>query len=329
MRIIIITLLGFCFFSCSKEPVKLKGHAFGTTSHITYYDAQNRDFTKQIDSLFYLVNKSMSTYLPTSDISKINQGDTTVMVDAYFAEVFQKSARIYKETQGVFDPTIGVLVNAWGFGPKKPIKRPDSLLIKQLLTRVGFDKVQLKKNKIIKSKDSIYFDFNAIAKGYAADVVGRYFETKNCYNYLIEIGGDIRTKGKNKENSSPWRVGVENPSFDGSRSIQKVILLENKAMATSGSYRKFKTDSITGEKYAHILSTKTGYPSRSNLLSVSVIAALDLADVDGYATALMAMTLEQAKIFLERHKELEGFIIFTNKAGEIKTFSTQNEAYWQ
>jgi len=322
----ILFLLILVTFSCKKKGNqfnnRLEGHAFGTTFHIVY-DA-NKDFTKQVDSLFHLVNKSLSTYIPTSDISKINQGDTTVIVDAYFTEVYQKSLRIYKETNGVFDPTIGVLVNVWGFGPKKVTEQPDSLQIKELLNLVGFNKIQLDKRKVIKAHDSMYFDFNAIAKGYAIDVVGRFLESKNIANYLVEIGGEVRVRGINKNKNASWEMGIENPNFDGSRSINKIVKLENESAATSGSYRKFKIDSLTGKKYTHILNTKTGYSAQNNLLSVTIIGSLDCADVDGYTTALMAMSLENAISFLEKRPELKGFLIYNDDNGDLQTFNTSN-----
>ena len=214
-----------------------KGQALGTSFHITYSD--KRDFTKSIDSLFHRINKSLSTYIPNSDISKINRGDTTVLVDSHFIEVYKKSLKIYNETNGVFDPTIGILVNAWGFGPEKASIKPDTTQVEQLLQFVGFDKVSLENNKIHKDNDSIYFDFNAIAKGFAVDLTGRFLESNNVANYLIEIGGEIRTKGTKKDGSI-WKAGIENPNFEGARSIQKIIELKDESMATSGNYRKFK-----------------------------------------------------------------------------------------
>jgi len=325
-RYSILIFLILATFSCKKtdnqRPTKINGHAFGTTFTIVYY--ANKDFTKQIDSLFYLVNKSLSTYLPGSDISKINQGDTTVIVDAYFTEVYRKSVKIYNETDGSFDPTIGVLVNAWGFGPKKPTVKPDSLQIDKLVDLVGFDKIQLKNGKILKKEDTMYIDFNAIAKGYAVDIVGRFFESKKITNYLVEVGGEIRVRGVKKEPDSPWQMGIENPNFDGTRSIRKKVVLKNESAATSGNYRKFNVDSVTGKKYAHILNTKTGYPAQNNLLSATVIASLDCADVDGYATALMAMSFEEATSFLAKHPELKGYLIYSDIKGNLKTFTTSN-----
>ena len=326
--LIFFWIVGLSFFSCKKSnelhPVKLVGQVFGTEFHITYYDTDQRDLTKQVDSLFYLINKSLSTYIPTSDISKINKGDTSIFVDAYFKEVFQKSKKVYNETNGIFDPTIDVLVNAWGFGPQNPSVRPDSLKIKELLTLVGFDKVQLTNGKIIKTNNSIYLGFNAIAKGYAVDVVARFLESENIMNYLVEIGGEIRARGNNQTRKAPWKMGIEEPNFDGARSLKKIIELKDEAIATSGNYRKFKIDSISGKKYAHILNTKTGYPSQNSLLSVSVIAKLDCADVDAYATALMAMPLDDAKQFLAQHQELKGFLIYSTNDGNVETFTTSN-----
>ena len=317
-----------CLFSCKQSdvsnPIKLSGQAFGTTFHITYFDEGQVDLTKQFDSLFYLVNRSLSTYIPTSDISKINNGDTSIIVDDYFIEVFEKSKRIYNETDGIFDPTIEGLVNAWGFGPQNNSVKPDSTRIKELIQLVGFSKVQLVNGKIAKANDSIYLGFNAIAKGYAVDIAGRFLESKNIKNYLVEIGGEIRARGINQLKKTPWKMGIEEPHFDGTRSLTKIIELKDEAIATSGSYRKFKIDSITGNRYAHILNPITGYPSKSNLLSVSVIAKLDCADVDGYATALMAMPVDEAKKFLLKHPELKGFVIYSGDNGNLETFTTSN-----
>jgi thiamine biosynthesis lipoprotein len=324
LYLLFIIALWSCKQNDQKEFVKLNGYAFGTTFNISFYDTEQRDLTNQIDSLFYLVNRSLSTYLSNSDISKINRGDSNILVDDYFKEVFKKSEKIYAETNGVFDPTIGILVNAWGFGPVRNNVSNDSTSIKELLKLVGFNKVQLNNGKVEKYHDSIYLDFNAIAKGYAVDIAGRFLEQQQIKDYLVEIGGEIRTRGRNSGKNAPWKIGIENPNFDGSRSIQKVIELKDESMATSGNYRKFTIDSITGKKYVHIINTKTGYPSKSNLLSVSVIGKLDCADVDGYATALMAMTLEEATLFLENHNELKSFIIYSDRENNLQTFTTSN-----
>ncbi len=307
-----------CVKTEQNEFKKLEGNALGTTFHISYYDTQQRDFSKQIDSLLHLINKSLSTYISTSDISRINQGDTSVVVDAYFEEVYNKSKVIFKETNGLFDPTIGSLVNAWGFGPQKTMASLSKNQIDSLLQYVGFDKVRLKNRHIVKTDKNIYIDFNAIAKGYAIDVIGRYFESQNVETYLVEIGGEIRARGAKK-----WRVAIEHPNFDGSQSFQATVTLQNESIATSGSYRKFKLDTL-GRKYIHIINPKTGYAAMSNLLSASVIAPTDCADVDGYATAFIAMGLEATKSFLKTHNNFKVFLIYGDVNGEIKTYKTDN-----
>ncbi len=326
MKRTISFLLVFTWIACVQTNVnnykKMEGVALGTTFHITYKDSLNQINENQIDSLIHSVNGSMSTYLANSDISKINSGDSSVIVDAMFQEVFIKSKRIYSETKGYFDPTIGILVNAWGFGPEGEIDNLDTIQVKRMLEFVGFDKVQLKNNKIVKLYSKIYIDFNAIAKGYAVDVIGRFLESKGIINYLVEIGGEIRAKGINQSNKS-WTISIEKPNFDGTRSFQTKIKLKNQAIATSGNYRKFKIDSKTGEKYAHTIDTKTGFPSKRNLLSVSVISELDCADVDAYATAFMAMGLKKSKLFLKKHPELTVFLIFSDDKGEIKTYASK------
>ena len=300
-------LLIFCNQN-SYESKIIQGNAIGTTFTIRYISSDTTTFESKIDDLIKAVNKSTSTYISTSDISKINRGDTAVLADKYFVEVFKKSERIYNETNGDFDPTIGILVNAWGFGPEDAIENLDSTKIKSLLKFVGFNKVNIKNGKVSKEYPEIYFDFNAIGKGYLVDVIGRLFEENGVENYLVEIGGEIRARGKNDQNI-PWRIAIENPNFDGSRSFATTISLDNESIATSGNYRKFRTTD-DGKKYVHTINTKTGYASESNLLSASVISKSDCADVDGYATALMAMGLEKSKEFLKKHPELIVFLLF-------------------
>jgi thiamine biosynthesis lipoprotein len=320
-----ILILILSLISCKSEKHELQtleGFAIGTTYSIKYIDSRNIDFSMKIDSIISAVNKSTSTYISTSDISKINNGDTSVVVDEIFKEVFHKSNRIYLETNGDFDPTIGILVNAWGFGPEEKIENLDSLKVKELLNYVGFDKVKLQNGKVFKKHQEIYFDFNAIGKGFLVDCIGRLFERYNIKNYMVEIGGEIRARGVNQK-QIPWRIAIENPNFDGSRSFATIIQLNDESIATSGNYRKYRT-AEDGTKYVHTINTKTGFASESNLLSASVISKKDCADVDGYATAFMAMGIEKTKAFLQQHPELKAFLIFSNEKGELATFQTDN-----
>lgn len=293
----------------------LQGTVFGTFYQVTYNSEIN--YEKQLDSLFYVINNSMSTYKTHSVISRINRNETDV-VDNHFINVFEASKAIYDKTDGAFDPTIGAVVNAWDFGPEGKINDLDSLKIYNLMTSVGLNKVTVANNKMTKPK-STFIDFNAIAKGYGVDVIGQFLESQNIDNYLINIGGELRARGINMSSKKPWTVGVENPNFDGSQSINRIVFLKDKAMATSGTYRKFKVDE-NGNRYAHIIDTKTGYPSKTNLLSISVIAD-DCMTADAYATAFKAMGVEKVKAFLEMHTELKVFLIFENDDKKLETLA--------
>ena len=304
--------------SCKQEltNTKLNGPIFGTFYDVTYASDGGKNHQESLDSIFAAINQSMSNYQDDSDISKVNKHELEV-VDAYFVEVFKASKKIYNETNGVFDPTIGKLVNAWNFGSEQNKTKLDSLKIDSLMQFVGFEKIVLKNNFLIKTAPKPYLDFNAIAKGYAVDLVAAFLESKNTTDYLVNIGGELRAKGINVEKQSGWTVGIENPNFDGSQSYDKVFVLKDKAMATTGTYRKFKLDA-NGNRYAHIINTETGYPTKTNILSVSVIAE-NCMMADGYATAFQAMGVERVKAFLAQHPELQAYLIFENSNQELQT----------
>lgn len=322
-RLFIFTIIFLIWIGCQKEgsnePIRLQGTVFGTTYSITYYGDDN--YEAEIDKLFTAVNKSLSTYIPNSDISKINKGVKDIEVDTLFKEVFQKSERVFRETNGYFDPTVGNLVNAWGFGPERPLNNLDAAKVDSILKFVGFDKVAIKNGKVVKQYDETYFDFNAIAKGFGIDVVGRFLERKSIRNYLVEIGGEIRTRGT-KPGKKKWKVQLEKPNTDGSRSAFTFIELKDKSMASSGNYRKFRIDK-NGQKYVHTINPKTGYAIESNLLSATVIAGLDCADTDAYATAFMAMGLEKTKAFLTDKPYLEVILLYADSGGKLTAYTNR------
>ena len=308
--------------SCKEEKQQNKrivGNVFGTTYSVQYvgYDSEI-DFKEQFDKLFYVINRSMSTYQTNSFISKINRNEETT-IDSHFRKVFVTSKKIHQLTNGAFDPTIGIMVNAWDFGPDNAIENLDEIKIDSLMQTVGLDKITRDGDVIKKEHAGTQLDFNAIAKGYAVDVIAEFLETQNIENYLVEIGGEVRTKGINMSSEQPWKIGIENPNFDGSQTIMKAISLGDEAMATSGTYRKFKVDN-KGNRYAHIIDTKTGYPSKTNLLSISVIAK-DCMTADAYATAFKTMGVEGVTNFLSQHPELKAFLIFENDSKELETLS--------
>ncbi len=323
IRNVIVVFLFGCLISCEDQPPSklnyTRGEAFGTSFSVQCISKEKIDLSQSYDSIIDVINTSMSTYIEDSDISRINQGDTTIVVDDHFKKVFTASKRIYKETEGAFDPTIGILVNAWDFGPEGRVTSLDSLKIDSLLVSVGMDKVILRGERILKTHANTFIDFNALAKGYAVDVFAEFLDEKGFENYLVEIGGEIRGKGSNIVKQKPWRIGVEDPNFDDTQSYSKVIVLQNEAMATSGSYRKYKLDE-NGNRYAHIIDTKTGYPHKSNVLSVSILAD-SCMEADAYATALMSMGLQKSIDFLKRHPELQVYFIYENNTKNLQTLT--------
>jgi thiamine biosynthesis lipoprotein len=312
--------------SCSKENAftkhHLQGAAFGTTYNIVFYGSSDtKTIQKGIDSVITRVNKSVSTYLYNSDISKINRGDSTLVTDTIFRTVFNISKNIYKLTDGYFDPTIGVLRNAYGFGDTKPIQKLNKLTIDSLMQFVGFDKVQhTPEGNIKKQHPQIYLDFNAIAKGYGIDCIGNYLSEKGITNYLIELGGEILTKGTHPETQKPWIVGIESVTSDlDNRSIVTKVALQNAAMATSGNYRKYRVDSITGRKFVHTINPKNGMAEPSDVTSASVIAAT-CAEADAYATSFMALGLEKSKNVLKKLKGIEVYLTFIDSLHTQQVF---------
>lgn len=310
------------FTACNanrKKLIKIEGNAQGTTYHITYVSENANDHKIAIDSLLENIDLSMSTWHPNSIISRINNNENNVLVDDYFLDVYTKSVEISEKTEGLFDITVGPLMNAWGFG----FTKKDSLngfQIDSLLQFVGYKMLQLEGHKIIKKKPQIKLDFNAIAQGYSVDVLANYLESKGIYNYLVELGGELKAKGK--KGNEEWKVGIDQPNEKATpeRKLEAVVNLNNKALATSGNYRKFYVEG--NQKFSHIINPKTGYPAKQNLLSATVIAN-DGITADAYATAFMVMGLEKSKTFLEKNKELklEVYFIYDDK-GTWKTYTS-------
>src|SRR3972149_1833175 len=312
-----------------EEPqlVKLEGKTMGTTYHISFLpsDKQDRssnatDFQAEIDSLLVEFNNSVSTYIPSSTISKVNKQDTLIEVDDYFVKVFKKAQEVSEKTDRAFDVTVMPLVNGWGFGYTDTI-RMDSAVVDSLRLLVDYRNVSLveKDGKFyVRKKDKrIQVDFSAIAKGYGVDLIGMLLEEKGIENYMVEIGGEVRAKGKNEKNEW-WRIGVEKPVDDASASnheLKDILKLENKSLATSGNYRNFYYRN--GKKVSHEIDPKTGYPAMNNLLSVTVIAD-DCMTADAYATAFMVLGLEKTLDYLQQDTTLNAYLIFADEKGEMK-----------
>ena len=271
---------------------------------------------------------ALSPFNPQSTITQVNNNkDVTAGDDKMFREVFEKALSVSAATDGAFDITVAPLVNAWGFGFKNGTT-PDSSQVDSLRALVGYEKVSMERNgRVVKADARMMLDCGAIAKGYGCDVVARLLRYHDVENFIVEIGGEVVSRGKNAS-GAPWRVGVARPTDDTlavETEREAVINVTDMAMATSGNYRNFYYKD--GKKYAHTIDPKTGYPVQHNILSATVLAR-DCATADAYATSFMVMGLERAQKVLEAHSDLMAFLIYTDGEGKYQVWhSPRMEKY--
>lgn len=295
--LVIIVLNG-----CSNKPevLTISGAKMGTTYHITIIADQlpPDDLEQQIEQLLSKVDNSMSTYKKDSEISQYNRMPVgqTMTISQEFAEVVRISQKIWQLSDGAFDPTIGPLVDLWGFGPvEKHYSTPSSQAITQAKTKIGFDSVVLNEQELSKTKP-IALDLSAVAKGYAVDRLADLLEMLALPDYLVEIGGEIRVSGFNSDGVA-WRIAMEQPQLFAE--VDRIIDITDIAVATSGDYRNyFEKDGI---RYSHTIDPKSGRPISHNLASVTVLSP-SCADADAWATAFSVIGVEQG---LELAQELD------------------------
>ena len=268
------------------------GFVFGTVYNITYQCEDN--LKTEIEAALQQVDGEFSMFNDTSTVARHNRGEK-VSESPMYKEVYKLAQTVHQETDGAFDITVAPLVNAWGFGFKH----------EQMPTKQQVDSLLR-----IRSQ----YDFSAIAKGYGSDVVARLLRRRGVTNFMVEIGGEIVTQGIS-ERRIPWKIGVTKPTDDSlsvNGELQTVLNITDIAMATSGNYRKFYYKD--GQKYAHTIDPKTGYPVQHSLLSATVLAK-DCATADAYATSFMVLGVERAKAVLEKHPELMAYFIFARPDG--------------
>ena len=311
MVLAVIVAIGFMLGHKNVPYQHNSGYIFGTTYNITYQCAD--DHKADIEKVLADVDASLSPFNDTSIITHVNRNEDVVL-DDFFLDVFRLALRINEDTEGAFDITVAPLVNAWGFGFKNGVN-PDEKVIDSLRQVVGFQKVRLEGDKIVKTDPRVMLDCSAIAKGYGVDVVANLLRKYGIKNFMVEIGGEVVTSGINPDRL-PWRIGVTKPTDDSlsiNNELQTVINVTDKAMATSGNYRNFYYKG--GRKYAHTIDPKTGYPVQHSILSATVIAD-DCATADAYATSFMVLGLEKSKKVLERHPEMMVYFIYSDEKGQ-------------
>ncbi|MBU3895288.1 FAD:protein FMN transferase [Serratia rubidaea] len=279
---------------CGPAQVSLEGKTMGTSYSIRYLPGDDTpsasEIQTEIDKRLELVNDQMSTYRPDSELSRFNRSravDTPFPVSAATAQVVSEALRINRVTDGALDVTVGPLVNLWGFGPEgRRTQVPEAAELAQRRAWIGIDKLAVQGNALVKHIPELYVDLSSIAKGYGVDVVVNYLQSRQVRNYMVDIGGEVRTRGLNGK-EQPWRIAIERPSDDAQ---QLVIQPGNMAIATSGDYRNyFEQD---GVRYSHTIDPRSGRPVEHRLASITVISPTCMT-ADGLSTGLDVMGPER------------------------------------
>ncbi|MBT8219118.1 MAG: FAD:protein FMN transferase [Bacteroidia bacterium] len=330
-----ILLLCYCIlvFSCrdaqdTSAYIKIHGETMGTSYNITCAYDQPELLTDRIEKVLAEVNQGMNTYDQLSLISKFNQSEKGMDFDLdtpaarHFYQNMAASRRIVKETNGYFDPTVGPLVNYWGFGPsgRNNINVIDSMAIDSVMQVISFNRVILKKEgdafTIDKSDPGVQLDFSAIAKGYGVDKIAEEMNQMGIQDYLVEVGGETRLAGKNAKGQN-WSLAISEPKINASfQSIAHILSITDRSVATSGNYRNYYE--VDGQIFGHTINPFTGYPERSNLLSATIIHD-ECMYADAYATACMAMGLEQSLLFVNTNPEVSYLFLYTDSEGQLQS----------
>ncbi|MGL4412061.1 MAG: FAD:protein FMN transferase [Bacteroidales bacterium] len=323
LSVIAITILSMYVYNNNQDDnspcQRNEGKIFGTLYHIVY--EHPIDLKDSIEFELNRFDNSLSMFNPNSVISRVNNNDSSVILDRWFVTLFKKSKEISRITEGAFDITVAPLVNLWGFGFKS---RSDVTTdrVDSVLTFVGSNLIDISNGLVSKSDKRVMLDASAIAKGYACDVIADYLREKGIDNFMVEIGGELVVSGVNSKGSS-WRVGISKPQDDSlsvGGDLEEVLELTNVAMATSGNYRNFYIKD--GKKFAHTIDPRNGYPIQHELLSATVIAS-DCMIADAYATAFMVMGLDKSLDIVERDPMLEAFFIYNDEGGHYKTIASR------
>jgi len=334
MKKILLILTALCALTaCKKDPeiVSFVGKTMGTTYHIKYIDNGELNLDKEkahakIEMMLKDVNAKMSTYDKNSEISRFNQStdiNQPVEISRDFATVVREAIRLNQVTEGALDVTVGPVVNLWGFGPeKRPDKQPTAEQLAERFAWIGIDKLKLTQSagkfSLEKTVPQLYIDLSSIAKGFGVDQVASVIEQIGAKNYMVEIGGEIRAKGKNIEGKD-WQIAIEKPNFDGSRAVEQVIGLKDLAMATSGNYRIYFEEN--GKRFSHEIDPKTGHPIQHHLASITVLHPSAMT-ADGLSTGLFVLGEEKALEVAEKEQLPVYLIIKTENGFETKLSST-------
>jgi FAD:protein FMN transferase len=305
---------------------KISGFAQGTTYNVTYYAYNSAVSKKQVDSIFSVIDNSMSLYKKKSLINQFNASSKGVVTDGHFKKVIQKSLEVYKLSDGLFDVTVKPLVQAWGFGVTPVSGIPTQNVINKVLKYSGSDKLKLKNSYLQKINPAIQVDLNGIAQGYSVDVIATFLKEKGIENYLVELGGEIRVKGKNQLTNKQFLIGIESASHNEEQpSYDKVITVKEGAVTTSGNYRKYYANG--GKIISHLINPKTGHPIQNEMISATVWAK-DAITADAFDNVFMAMGIQKSFTYLNKHNTMEAYFIYKKNDGTIADTATAGFKKW-
>jgi FAD:protein FMN transferase len=326
--LILIVLLSACDKATEQKlqdyPYNGVGMTMGTSYNIKAsklpHSLKPKEITGQVKELLDKVNGQMSTYQKDSELSLFNQNTSTdwLAISPELHEVLNEANKISQLSNGVFDVTVGPLVNLWGFGPEEMRSSPpDDAVIKDKLNQIGYNRLKFKDGGLFVKKDipNLYIDLSAIAKGYGVDQVGLLLERLGIMDYMVEIGGEIRVKGKNNQ-GQPWQIAVEKPTPER-RSIEKVLAITDTGMATSGDYRNYFE--VDGVRFSHTIDPRTGRPINHKLASVTILSDTAM-EADGLATAIMVLGPDEGYKFAELN-QIAAFFIIKSDQGFVERMS--------
>ena len=318
VTVVIFLWIAEFYYSFAQTPLRkfqIEGYSQGTTYHVVYYAADSLVTQKQTDSLLARLDESVSLYQPSSLICRFNRSKKGIIIDKPFQVLVKKAFDINRATYGLVDITVKPLVDAWGFGKEKQPILPDAAQVKAILKYVGSDKIWLQGNFLHKNTPEVQIDLNGIAQGYAADLLGNFLERHSVHNYVAEIGGELRIKGR-KPDGEAFKIGIE--AIDGNdispAPLRKIIEPGNGAITTSGNYRRHLE--ANGKQISHIINPKTGYPTQNEMISVTVWAQNGIT-ADGYDNGFITMGLKRTLQFLQKRTDIGAYIIYRKPGGTI------------
>ncbi len=325
-RLLILTI-SLALFSCTNTNIKseystITGFAQGTTYSITYRDTTN--YKSEIETLLREFDNSLSLYNDSSLLCRTNRMETD-SVDMWFTESYNISVRAHELSDGKFDPTVAPLIAAYGFARKEQRHELTAGELEETLKRIGLEKVRIESQRLIKTPENVQLDFNGIAQGYSVDLVSRLIESKGIADYMVEIGGEVFTRGESPSGRK-WRIGIDSPK-DGNlisgAELANIVELEGRGLATSGNYRKF-IDKPSGERITHTINPETGLSVQHNLLSATIIAG-SAGLADALATACMVGGYDWSVSFIESLRDslsIDCFLIYSDSEGNMENYST-------